>query len=627
MWNKDEPNPPENIAVILVDDTVIALQELALAYRNMLSVKIVGITGSNGKTSTKDITAGILSQRYKTQKTMGNYNTEIGVPYTLLSLDEDCEVAVIEMGMEKKGEINFLTRLVQPDIGIITSVGLVHIDNFNSIEEIAKAKLEIVNGIKGNGLFIYFGDDELIEKTVKNTEIKKSILKETFGLREHNNLWLKEFNEDIDGITFKVNDEKFQELYIEMLGKHQALNAMAAILAAKYLGMSNEEIRLGLLKIEKTGLRNEVVKINECTILNDCYKSNPVSISAALEIFELFESKKKIAILGDMLGYREMSHDTHYKVGKDLGNHNIDELVTIGQEARFMAKGARENTNIKSIVEFDTKEEATEYLSKYLEENCTMLIKGSRFLKLEYIANKLKDGRKMNKTKLAILFGGKSDEYSVSLHSAAAIIRNVPIEAFEVTLIGITRDGKWLHFEGSADKVNDDTWHKEKLSPVLLSMDNNFKGLIELDEENKTFKKIEIDCIFPVLHGRNGEDGTIQGLCQMTGIPFVGCDMTSSAVSMDKEFTHAICEMAGINMAPYIAVVNNKTLNLKKLYDEAFEKLSVPMFIKPANNGSSLGISKVRNYDEFEKGMMEAFDYDKKVIIESMIPGFEIECA
>jgi putative ABC transport system substrate-binding protein len=143
--------------------------------------------------------------------------------------------------------------------------------------------------------------------------------------------------------------------------------------------------------IEKTGLRNEVIKIDKCNILNDCYKSNPVSIMAALDIFDLFDSKKKIAVLGDMLGYREISHDIHYKAGRDLSSHHIDELVTIGQEAKFIAKGARENTSIKSIVEFDTKEEAASYLKKYLSEDCTILIKGSRFLKLEYIANKLKE--------------------------------------------------------------------------------------------------------------------------------------------------------------------------------------------------------------------------------------------
>lgn len=391
LWNKDEPNPPKDIAVILVDDTVKGLQDLAYYYRNKLKTKIVGVTGSNGKTSTKDITASVLSQKFKTQKTMGNYNTEIGVPYTLLSLDEDCEAAVIEMGMERKGEIDFLTRLVQPDIGIITSVGLVHIDNFPSIEEIAKAKLEIVNGIKDNGLFIYFGDDPLIEETVRNTEIRESIRKQTFGLNELNTIYLKEFSENIEGITFKVSDDSFNELYADMLGKHQALNSMAAILAAQDLGMTPEEIRLGLLKIEKTGLRNEILIIKKCTILNDCYKSNPVSINAALEIFELIGSKKKIVVLGDMLGYREMSHDMHYNVGKDLASHKIDELVTIGEEAKYMAKGARENTKIKNIIEFDTKEQACEYLKKYLDEDCSMLIKGSRFLKLEYIANTLKD--------------------------------------------------------------------------------------------------------------------------------------------------------------------------------------------------------------------------------------------
>lgn len=391
LWNMDEPNPPADIAVLLVEDTVKALQDLALYYRNKLNVKIVGVTGSNGKTSTKDITASVLSQKFKTQKTMGNYNTEIGVPFTLLSLDEDCEAAVIEMGMERKGEIDFLTRLVQPDVGIITSVGLVHIDNFPSIEEIAKAKLEIVNGIKDNGLFIYFGDDPLIESTVNTTEINESIRRQTFGLNENNTLYLKDFYENLDGINFKISDDRFDELHVDMLGKHQSLNSMAAILAALELGMTPDEIRLGLLKIEKTGLRNEIIKIKNCTILNDCYKSNPVSINAALDIFELFEADKKIAVLGDMLGYREMSHDMHYNVGKDLASHHIDELVTIGEEARYMAKGARENTSIKNIIEFSTKEEATQYLKKYLNEECSILIKGSRFLKLEYIANTLKD--------------------------------------------------------------------------------------------------------------------------------------------------------------------------------------------------------------------------------------------
>ena len=391
LWNKDEVNPPGDIAVIFVEDTVKGLQELSRYYRNRLKAKIVGITGSNGKTSTKDITAAILSQRYKTGKTVGNYNTEIGVPFTLLSLDEDCQAAVIEMGMERKGEIDFLTDLVQPDIAVLTSVSPVHIDNFPSLEDIAKAKLEIVKGIKDGGLFIYFGDDSLIEETIKNTEIKESIGRQTFGLNKNNTIWLKDFKQSLKGIKIRVSDESLDELSIDILGRHQALNAMAAILAAQELGMNPEEIQSGLLKIEKTGLRNEVISINKCNILNDCYKSNPASVNAALDIFELFNSKKKIAVLGDMLGYREMSRDVHYNTGKDLKGRHIDELVAVGGEARYIAKGARENTDIKSILEFDTKEEAALYLRKYISEDCTILVKGSRFLKLEYIANKLKE--------------------------------------------------------------------------------------------------------------------------------------------------------------------------------------------------------------------------------------------
>jgi D-alanine---D-serine ligase len=233
----------------------------------------------------------------------------------------------------------------------------------------------------------------------------------------------------------------------------------------------------------------------------------------------------------------------------------------------------------------------------------------------------------MKKIKLAIVFGGKSSEYSISLHSVTAIINNVPIDKFDVTLIGITEDGKWLHYDGDSASVNEDTWNKNRsLSEVVLSLDGEFKGFLKL-LDNNTYEKIEIDCIFPVLHGKNGEDGTIQGLCQLSGIPFVGCGMTSSAVCMDKEFTHVICEMAGVKTAPFMAAVNTKTLNLKLLYEDAYEKLALPMFIKPANGGSSLGISKIRNYDEFEKGIMEAFEYDNKVIIEAMVEGFEIGCA
>ena len=154
LWERNEPNPPQDVVVILVEDTTAALQKLAESYRHQLDMKVIGITGSNGKTSTKDILAGILSQHYVTQKTMGNFNNEIGVPLTLLSLSENVEAAVVEMGMENLGELSFLTNMVKPDIAIITNVGCAHLENLGSMENIAKAKVEIVEGLNDHGLFI-----------------------------------------------------------------------------------------------------------------------------------------------------------------------------------------------------------------------------------------------------------------------------------------------------------------------------------------------------------------------------------------------------------------------------------------------------------------------------------------
>ncbi|QSX05154.1 D-alanine--D-alanine ligase [Sedimentibacter sp. zth1] len=233
----------------------------------------------------------------------------------------------------------------------------------------------------------------------------------------------------------------------------------------------------------------------------------------------------------------------------------------------------------------------------------------------------------MKKTKLAVIFGGKSSEYLISLHSAASAIKNIPNDKFDVTLIGITSEGKWLYFPGSIEEIDNNTWFENpNCCEMILSPDAVLKGFIKLNND-KTFDKVEIDCVFPILHGKHGEDGTIQGLCELYGIPFVGCDMLSSALCMDKEFTHIVCNSKNIKMAPYMAVVNEKNLDLKDTYKKVLENLSLPIFIKPANAGSSYGISKIRNYDEFEKGMNFAFDHDRKVILESTIEGFEIGCA
>lgn len=233
----------------------------------------------------------------------------------------------------------------------------------------------------------------------------------------------------------------------------------------------------------------------------------------------------------------------------------------------------------------------------------------------------------MSKIKLAVIFGGKSSEYSVSLHSASSAINNMDTNLYDLIFIGINEDGKWYHYHGDIDGIEHDTWqsHPDNCE-VVLSCSEAKKGFIQL-KADQTYEIVEVDCLFPILHGKNGEDGTIQGLFTLSNIPYVGCDHISSAIAMDKEFTHIICEAKGINMAPYISVRNHADLDYKKVFKEIENTLTLPVFIKPANAGSSYGISKVRNEEEFVKGLKFAFEHDRKVVVETGINGFEIGCA
>ncbi|NBK98592.1 MAG: D-alanine--D-alanine ligase [Erysipelotrichia bacterium] len=233
----------------------------------------------------------------------------------------------------------------------------------------------------------------------------------------------------------------------------------------------------------------------------------------------------------------------------------------------------------------------------------------------------------MNKIKLAVIFGGKSSEYSVSLHSASSAIENLDRNLYELIFIGIDESGKWYYYPGDVEGIEHDTWKKhEGLCNVVLSSSEAYKGFIKLKEDG-CFELLAVDCIFPILHGKNGEDGTIQGLFALANIPFVGCDHLSSAISMDKDYTHIICEAANIKMAPYLCVKKSADLDYSALFKEVETKLTFPVFIKPANAGSSYGISKINTYDEFEEGLKKAFLHDQKVILETGIDGFEIGCA
>lgn len=233
----------------------------------------------------------------------------------------------------------------------------------------------------------------------------------------------------------------------------------------------------------------------------------------------------------------------------------------------------------------------------------------------------------MSRIRVAVIFGGKSNEHDVSLVSATHVIKSIPKDKYKVIIIGITKKGHWMKYMGDIDDIASGKWeqHSDNV-PCVLSPDPLHKGFLVLGE-NGNVSYLKVDCVFPVLHGKNGEDGTIQGLFQLAEIPFVGCDVISSANCMDKELTHTILESHGIKTAKWFAMIESELDDLDEKCRQIESELTYPMFVKPANCGSSVGISKVKNLAELKKGIKIAFAHDKKVVVEQGLVGVECECA
>lgn len=231
----------------------------------------------------------------------------------------------------------------------------------------------------------------------------------------------------------------------------------------------------------------------------------------------------------------------------------------------------------------------------------------------------------MDKINLGIVFGGASSEYEISLLSATSVLKNINAEQYNIHKIGITKEGEMFYYEGDDTSIAKNRWLKRKCTPCVISPDRAHHGLLLLSDP---IEIIRLDCVFPVLHGKNGEDGTIQGLLTMAGIPFVGCDSLSSAMCMDKCYTHTVLDSKGIKTAPWKVIVQNKYFRSgAKFVKEVEEELGFPCFVKPANAGSSVGVSKAKNADELRQAIEYAFFHDKKVLVEKNIVGKEIECA
>jgi len=388
LWQKDVPNPPKDLPILVVEDTLVALQELARSYRSELDVKVVGITGSNGKTTTKDMTANLLGTRYKVQKTEGNYNNHIGLPLTVLALEKDTEISVLEMGMSSRGEIEFLTKLARPHVVVITNIGEAHLQDLGSRERIAEAKLEIIKGLAQNGLIVFHGDEPLLRERIM--EYNGDAKKQTFGRMESNTLYPTYIKQTDDGSYFNVNGLR-TEFKLPVLGTHNILNALAAMLVAHYFDIPYEEMNQGFASLKLTGMRMELVEgTNGEKIINDAYNASPTSMKAAIELVTSLNGyQHKILVLGDMLELGPEEKAFHVAVGKDIDSDKIDYVFTFGRLGEFIAQGAKEVFPEGRVFSYLEKEKLLEELRKHTNEETLILVKGSRGMRLEEIVQGL----------------------------------------------------------------------------------------------------------------------------------------------------------------------------------------------------------------------------------------------
>jgi UDP-N-acetylmuramoyl-tripeptide--D-alanyl-D-alanine ligase len=391
LWQFDHPNPPEDMPIIQVQDTLLALQQLAKAYRQELPVRVIGITGSNGKTTTKDLVASVLSTTYRVHKTKGNLNNHIGLPLTLLQLDESTEIAVIEMGMSNRGEIALLSELAEPEAAIITMIGESHLLQLGSRKEIARAKAEILEGLQDGGALIYNGDEPLIEEVLQELPREATFKRQRFGKAETNDLYPTQVKLDSEGTHFQVNKTEYPDFYIPLLGFHNVINALAAIEVAALFDVKPENIQSGLAVLQMTSMRIEKLKApSGLTVLNDAYNASPASMKAALQLTEQLSGYgRRFAVLGDMLELGSDEEQFHREIGKMLSPAAIDTVFTLGRLAAFIAEEAAQTFPEGKVKAFQDKQELTQHLQAIISADDLVLIKGSRGMRLEQVANAL----------------------------------------------------------------------------------------------------------------------------------------------------------------------------------------------------------------------------------------------
>lgn len=389
LWQKDVPLPEVNFPVIVVENTLDALQQLAASYRQQLQAKIVAITGSNGKTTTKDIAASVISQQYRVHKTDGNFNNHIGMPLTILGMSEDTEVGIVEMGMSGFGEIELLTKIAQPDYAMITNIGEAHMKDLGSREGIATAKFEIVKGLKEKGVLIFPKEEPLLQAKLPTIP---QVSTRTFGFTTRADYYPNHIEMNEEGTYFTVPTVDEQSFYLSIPGKHNIANALAVIGVAKCLDMDNDSIRQGLKEITLSNMRMEWNEGYKGTkILNDAYNSSPTATKAVISMVENFSSAyHKILVLGDMLELGDQTIDYHREIGESIDAERVQYVFTYGELSKYIAEGAKRNFAKEHVFHFLNQDELVHAIKQKITGKEIILIKASRGMKMEQTVNALK---------------------------------------------------------------------------------------------------------------------------------------------------------------------------------------------------------------------------------------------
>ena len=391
LWQRDHGPSPVGVSAIVVEDTLKALQQLAASYRQQLPVRVIGITGSNGKTTTKDMIAAIASTTYRVHKTAGNFNNHIGLPLTILSMDEQCEVLILEMGMSDFGEIEQLSLIAQPDATAITIIGESHMLQLGSRKGIARAKLEIVAGLKPGGILIVPGNEPLLQEIIEAHKLAEKFTIERFGDSLPNDIYLTGVMVQAEQTSFTINLND-QVYTVPMAGEHNATNALVAIAIGNWLQIQPEQAKIGLKQMMPTGMRMEVIKTaTGLTVINDAYNASPTSMKAAIEwLARLNGYRRKFVVLGDMLELGPNAEMFHREIGKMLTPKVADAVLTYGPQAIWIDEEAKVHFGSENVQHFEDHVAIAEMIRAHTNEQDIVLVKASRGMKMEQVIAFLK---------------------------------------------------------------------------------------------------------------------------------------------------------------------------------------------------------------------------------------------